>query len=252
MFARIKASVARAEIERKGARQRRAQQQRAELGRAPSGVRLTGYNRDGSVNEDEAPLVKELFTRFHAGDSLKALAADLETRGLRTRSGRPWNPSTVHTVLTNPRYAGWSAHRGDIVVKDGERVRGAWVPLVSEGVWESVRARLADPARVSNRAGTHRRHLGSGLYLWGPATSRCGRGRGMATAVRLGTSRGHRFKSTPWCWRRWRNDWRGRPRQPAAQPWRRESPRRSGGRYRATAPPRGRGERLRRGPDRRA
>ncbi|MDQ3664163.1 MAG: recombinase family protein, partial [Actinomycetota bacterium] len=39
MFARIKASVARAEVERKGARQRRALRQRAENGKPPLGVR---------------------------------------------------------------------------------------------------------------------------------------------------------------------------------------------------------------------
>ncbi len=39
MFARIKASVARAEVERKGARQSRALRQRAESGRPPLGVR---------------------------------------------------------------------------------------------------------------------------------------------------------------------------------------------------------------------
>ncbi|ABL80607.1 MULTISPECIES: recombinase family protein [unclassified Nocardioides] len=167
MFARVKAAVARSEVERKSARQTRALRQRAERGRLPAGVRLTGYATDGTVDEVEASVVREMFERFLVGDSLKAIAADLERRGIVTRSGRPWNPSSVRTVLLNPRYAGLSVYKGAPVVKDGERVPGAWEPIVTEATYDAVRARLADPARKSNRKGTHRRHLGSGLFLCG-------------------------------------------------------------------------------------
>lgn len=164
LFARIKASVARGEVERKGARQTRALRQRAENGRAPAGVRLTGYTAAGNVHQREAAIVRELFERFLQGDSLRALADDLERRGVRTRSGNSWNPSTIRTVLTNARYAGWSVYRGEIVTRDGERVRGSWDPLVSEGTYDAVQVRLQDPNRQTNRVGTHRRHIGSGIY----------------------------------------------------------------------------------------
>ena len=58
LFARIKASVARAEVERKSARQKRAAAQRAELGRVPRGIRLTGYTPDGTVVASEALVVR--------------------------------------------------------------------------------------------------------------------------------------------------------------------------------------------------
>lgn len=167
MFARIKAAVARSEVERKSARQTRALRQRAENGRLPSGVRLTGYAADGTVDETEAGVVKEAFERFIVGDSLKAISADFEQRGVVTRSGRPWNSSSIRTVLLNARYAGLSTYRGAPVVKDGRRVLGAWEPIVTEATYDAVRARLADPARKSNRNGTDRRHLGSGLFLCG-------------------------------------------------------------------------------------
>lgn len=47
VYARIKAAVARVEMERKGARQSAAQRQRAMQGRAPKGMRPLGYVVDG-------------------------------------------------------------------------------------------------------------------------------------------------------------------------------------------------------------
>jgi DNA invertase Pin-like site-specific DNA recombinase len=167
MFARIKASVARAEIERKSARQKRAALQRAERGRPPLGTRLTGYTVQGDVIEHEASVVRKIFERFAAGDSLRSLAAWLTASEVATRrSGRTWNPSTVSTMLQNPRYAGRAIYDGKETGKPG-----VWTPIVAEDVFTLVQARLADPRRKTNRQGTDRRHLGSGLFECGP----CGR-----------------------------------------------------------------------------
>jgi len=134
----------------------------------------------------------------------------------------PWAESTVLGILRNPRYAGYSVYtdikdrnrtkqanakkkaeleaqkgepvlavRGkrrewrDFVVKDedGKPVMGQWEPLVSVDLWERVQIRLDDPSRITNRVGTHRRHLGSGLYLCGECDE----------PVR-GASRGYRCK----------------------------------------------------------
>ncbi|WP_344319781.1 recombinase family protein, partial [Nocardia ninae] len=189
MYARIKAAVARAEMERKGARQSRAQVQRAAKGRPPRGVRATGYTLDGQLVPDEAAAMREVFNAFANGASLRSIAAALSgveptirTLGdrtkvqdlpksvpaLATRSNKSWNPSTITGILRNPRYAGWSMLDGDIVRDEtGEPVRGQWEPIVPDGVWLEVQRRLDDPSRKSNRNGTERRHLGSGLYLCG-------------------------------------------------------------------------------------
>ena len=106
MFARIKAAVARQEIERKAERQRRSALQRAEVGLLLLGVRLTGYTTKGEVIEHEAVKVRQVFDRFLAGDTLRGLAAWLAESGAPTRHGDPWNPSTVRSMLINPRYAG--------------------------------------------------------------------------------------------------------------------------------------------------
>lgn len=95
----------------------------------------------------------------------------------------PWAPSTVLGILRNPRYAGYSTYTPKEVLANGDRRRswraqilrdehgepilGKWDRIVSLDVWEAVQDRLDDPARVSNRVGTDRKHLGSGLYRCG-------------------------------------------------------------------------------------
>ena len=119
---------------------------------------------------------------------------------------RPWAESTLLGILRNPRYAGYSVYtdvkdrrstiqanqqkkaelesaKGEPVLmvkgkrrawrdyigrdENGQLVKGKWTPLADEDLWQRVQERLDDPSRATNRVGTHRRHLGSGLYLCG-------------------------------------------------------------------------------------
>lgn len=162
LFARIKASVARSEVERKAARQTAAAHQRAQRGRPPLGTRLTGYTSSGNLVPAEAAVIGEVFERFAAGDSLRSLAAWLDESKVPTRRSGRWNPSSVRTILTNPRYAGRAVYQGAVT---GEP--GGWEPIVIDDVFDAVQSRLADPRRITNRVGTDRRHLGAGLYVCG-------------------------------------------------------------------------------------
>lgn len=159
MYARIKAAVARAEVERKGQRQKLAYAQRVERGVVPSGVRLTGYTIKGEIIPTEAEVVRQVFARFHAGDSLHSIAAWL-TETVPTRNGRPWNTSTVRGILRNARYVGRAVYGGQATEHDGK-----WEAIIDPDVFEMVQAILSDERRKKNRNGTHRRHLGSGLFL---------------------------------------------------------------------------------------
>lgn len=252
LFARIKAAVARGEVERKSARQSRAHVQRAIQGRVPRGVRPLGYATDGGVIRKEAKAVRAVYDVFDRGASLRGIARALsgiqeedddkaeQVKGVpkmpnhsRTLTiernekrvaedlpakpvpdDRPWAESTVLGILRNPRYAGYSVYtdvrdrratvadnqsrlangerpRGkrrdwrEFIVKgeDGLPVKGQWKPLVSEDLWQRVQLKLDDDSRVTNRVGTHRRHLGSGLYVCGV----CG-------SFMRGWSRGYRCK----------------------------------------------------------
>lgn len=143
MYARIKAAVARNEIERKAARQSRAQIQRARQGRPPKGVRPMGYTTSGELIPHEAEAVRAIYSAFLRGDSLHGIARALSgtqgggegagvprvplhsrtivlERNARRRAegkeprpvpaDKPWSASTVLGILRNPRYAGYSVY----------------------------------------------------------------------------------------------------------------------------------------------
>lgn len=171
LVGRILASVARGEVERKGTRQRAANQQRAELGKMPPG-RAFGYEKDGTVREDEARIVRDLFARFAAGDGLHTLTRWLTDNEVVNTRGKPWSRSGVRDLLTNPRYIAerWMLRSQP----DGGRVRefigpGAWEPIVSEDIYRSVGAVLSDPARRERfgQRGNARRYMGAGCYACG-------------------------------------------------------------------------------------
>jgi site-specific DNA recombinase len=154
------ASIARFEVRRKGERQTRANSQRAAKGGVPKGVRLTGYTTDGQVVPHEARLVKLLFEGFSTGLTLRTLSTGYgpPTPSLSVHL----TPSTVRTILTNPRYAGRRVYKGEVVGT------GDWEPLVPGDLFDSVNRALADPDRKTNRTGsTARKHLGTSLFRCG-------------------------------------------------------------------------------------
>ncbi|MBN7792520.1 recombinase family protein [Microbacterium esteraromaticum] len=171
LVGRILASVARGEVERKGTRQRAANQQRAEKGLMPKG-RAFGYEKDGTPDETEAPIVRDLFSRFAVGEGLHTLTRSLADAGVMNTRGKPWTRAGVRDLLTNPRYI---AERWILRSQpDGSRAReyvgpGVWEPLVSEDLFRAVGAILSDPARRERfgQRGNARRYLGAGCYVCG-------------------------------------------------------------------------------------
>lgn len=178
MYARIKAAVARAEMERKGARQSAAQQQRATMGRAPKGMRPLGYSVNGDVIPVEAEAVRAifaLFTKVEHPESLRSLALGLSGRrqvdGVTPRPKHthvvaiereavrkqrleaehrpyepreiapdgPWSPSTVLGILRNPRYAAMSTYTPKEAQADGGRRRSWRAQILRDDAGEPIR-----------------------------------------------------------------------------------------------------------------
>lgn len=159
------AGIARFEVRRKGERQQRAAAQRAESGRFARGTRLTGYTPDGEIVAEEAAVVREIFDRFNAGESLTAIAAWLQAGALPTRSGNRWLPTTVRRMLLNPRYCGRQTYR-----RQPTGAMGTWTPIIAEVVFDTAQIILDDPRRnVRGGATTGRKYLGSGIYRCGEA-----------------------------------------------------------------------------------
>lgn len=178
MYARIKAAVARAEMERKSARQSAAQKQRAVMGRAPKGMRPLGYTVNGDVIPEEAEAVRAIyssFTRTEHPESLRSLARALSgtapmdgiaprpkhthavsvereaARKARLEAEHkhyeprditpdgPWSPSTILGILRNPRYAGMSTYTPKEAQADGARRRTWKAQILRDDAGEPIR-----------------------------------------------------------------------------------------------------------------
>lgn len=161
MYARIKAAVARAEIERKSARHKRANRQRAEGGHWQFSRRPYGYERtDGRIEivESEAEIVREGYRRYVAGASYYELANDWNEREVPTFSG-PWSMERVRQMLRNPRYAGIVEHKGEVI-----DVTPQWTPLIDERTWSDYIA-TRDGRKRAGSWSTSTKHLLSGLLV---------------------------------------------------------------------------------------
>lgn len=102
----------------------------------------TGYR---ALLEPEAAVVREVFARFLAGESMGALAADLNARGVPCAAGGVWSSTRIARLLDAPRYAGLRVVRGQIARDaDGNALRGVWRPCVSEHDWLLVQALRLD------------------------------------------------------------------------------------------------------------
>ncbi|MFC8190841.1 recombinase family protein [Cellulomonas sp. NPDC057328] len=175
------------EADRTSERALRAQASAAEEGR-PTGPVPWGYRRvydprtghllrqEPDLPDADHPdattglLVRELAQRFLGGESLSALALDMERRGVPTPKPprdaartRGWTASTVSQVLRSPSIAGLRKHaRGGTVTLHAAQ----WEGLITADARAQILAVLADPARVVHR-GTEPRHLLSHLAVCG-------------------------------------------------------------------------------------
>ncbi|MDP9394604.1 MAG: recombinase family protein [Actinomycetota bacterium] len=164
MLARILASVARGEVERKGVRQRRANEQRANGGHMGWTRRPFGYDKqDGAVVvvEDEADGLEKAAEVIVSGGTLAAGARMLNDRGLTTTAGKPWNVTSLRRALLNPRYSGRVTYNGADVAE------GKWPVILPAEMQERLTERLRDVRRRVQQ-GTNPKYLLSGL-------ARCGR-----------------------------------------------------------------------------
>jgi site-specific DNA recombinase len=171
------------------ARTHSALDMRAREGRATGG-KCYGFSNKGEVIETEAAIVREVFDRAARGEAQKAIAAELNRRGVpapgaswerkNRRSDGLWLVSAVHSMLSNERYIGrvvwnrsvWKRDPDTGVRQRIERPESEWI--VSEGpvivdrqVWDRVRA-LANPRKYhGGKAGGSPKYLLSGVLVCG-------------------------------------------------------------------------------------
>ena len=147
-----------------------------------NGRQPLGYKRgeDGRVVLDDAnaAVVREIFTRVAAGDLFVDIARDLNAQGIKTSKGANWNKGSFQSICQNERYRGIYIY-GDVRVVDG-------IPrIVSDDLWYRVQEAMRmkkNPVGTRHRVGaedyllTGKLHCGHcGSYMTGVSgTSRNG------------------------------------------------------------------------------
>jgi site-specific DNA recombinase len=90
------------------------------------------------VNDREAPVVRDIFERARAGQTMDEISKELNGLGLQTKRGRPWTAGKVYRILHNPVYAGHL--RWDHLERKAEHEPIVPVEMFNE-VQRAVRAR---------------------------------------------------------------------------------------------------------------
>jgi DNA invertase Pin-like site-specific DNA recombinase len=143
LVARNLGAIARYESQHKGARVARQQEQAAKNGDPVTrGPRCFGYNRDGTVNPDEARHLRDAVAGVLAGDSVYKWVNILNARGVKTTRGGPWSQSVLKKLLKNPRLAGKRVHKGEIVAD------GKWEPIVTMNEHTRLNALVSKPGNT--------------------------------------------------------------------------------------------------------
>lgn len=188
MIARMLAAVDTAEAERIAERIARAMQARAQLGTNYPARRPFGWGRSdipwkaqspeerARLHPTESPLLVAAIDALMAGRvTVRSLAEQWQAAGVSTITGSPWHPTVIRQMLRNPRLAGYSVYRGEVVRDDEDViVRGQWEPLVDVDTFDRLQAlldRRGEGRGPKSRPGA-RKYLLSGLAVCGGCRAR--------------------------------------------------------------------------------
>lgn len=119
---------------------------------------LFGYSitADGvQINEKEAAIVREIFSRFNGGESMSSISRDLNARGYRGALGGKWCAERMRNTLSNEKYLGnallQKRYRNNhiekkLVANKGELpmyyAEGTHEPIIDQATFDKAQERL--------------------------------------------------------------------------------------------------------------
>lgn len=144
---------------------------------------LFGYNITASgiqVNEKDAAIVREIFTRFNGGESLSSISRDLNGRGCERTFGGTWCADRIRNLLSNEKYTGNALlqkkyrnnHIDKKLVPNRGRlpmyyVAGSHEPIIDQTAFDKAQVRLNEMARQAEKREKPTRSTFSGLIRCG-------------------------------------------------------------------------------------
>ena len=138
---------------------------------------LFGYNITASgiqVNEKDAAIVREIFTRFNGGESLSSISRDLNGRGCERTFGGTWCADRIRNLLSNAllqkKYR--NNHIDKKLVPNRGRlpmyyVAGSHESIIDQTAFDKAQVRLNEMARQAEKREKPTRSTFSGLIRCG-------------------------------------------------------------------------------------
>lgn len=134
----------------------------AEQGLHTGGSAPLGYDvKDGRlvINEAEAETVRFIFREYASGKAYRAIIAELNKKGLRTKRGSQFGINSLHELLKNEKYVGVYTygrsnarknHNSHIDSPDMLRIPDACPVIIDRETFEKVRAKMEQNRRAQS------------------------------------------------------------------------------------------------------
>lgn len=128
--------------------------QRAKEGKW-NGGRMLGYksvNKRLVIVEDEAKIVRKIFSLYVSGKGYKATAHQLTLAGYKTKNGKSFSTGSVRTIIINNVYAGYIKYNSE-KGKNSEPiiVEGKHEAIIEKEIWERAKAINKMKSKKSSR-----------------------------------------------------------------------------------------------------
>lgn len=147
---------------------------------------MLGYNIDKgkvTIDEKEAEIVREIFRRFLAGQSMNSIATYLNSAGIHGALGGNWVPQNIRRILSNEKYTGdallWKHFRNNHIEKKKTVNRGelpryfaeeTHPAIIDKDTFSAAKARLDSIATSAASRAPYSTNAFSGIIICG----RCG------------------------------------------------------------------------------
>ncbi len=105
-----------------------------------------GYSFKSSgleINPAEAGIVAYIYNAYTSGNSLSAIADNLNARGIPSKKGTVWKKQTISKILRNPLYCGFA-------LWDGYLIKIENAEIISRGTYNLVQRMMEERRRNSS------------------------------------------------------------------------------------------------------
>lgn len=112
-------------------------------GTTPLGYKIVDHRY--VLDEEKAPIVREIYTKYANGWSIKEICDSLNERHIKTAQGAEFNKSSLHTLLKNRKYLG-------IYIYKNVEVEGGMPRIIDDDLFKKVQDKMTVNKKAPARA----------------------------------------------------------------------------------------------------